>query len=169
MTTFTATRGRGRVPAAGSGYGGNQLTLYGHINVAANPADGDIYQMVYTPKNFLCYKAEFIADDIDTGTESLDMDLGWAANGGASETYRTRAGELYTNAAGSADPDGLINMGVLTGDAVTGVHVGGVLRVGLYGKPLFFSRETLIQVEANAAANSFTAGDMAVYLHGIII
>jgi hypothetical protein len=77
--------------------------------------------------------------DIDTGTEELDFDIGWAANG-----------------AESADPDGFGNFGVVTGDvsvhlAVAGIYLPfqGVLQTT---GPQTFTRETIIQAVVNTDA-----------------
>lgn len=95
------------------------------------------------------------ADDMDTGAEALDMDVGWAANG-----------------SDAADPDGFGNLGVWTGDAVTDIKpegsiyypFNGVLKDG----PKTFARETTIQVEANAAATTFAAGTLYVGVFYIV-
>lgn len=151
MTTFTAERAKGAFPVAGIGHAGNVKCAYGVIEIAANPADGDIYKMCKIPKGAIVIDGAIRADDLDTGTETLDMDVGWASNG-----------------VDAADPDGFGNLGVLTGDAVTGVKpetmiwypLNGVLKDG----PKEFSEETTIQVEANAAANTGGTGTLYLYV-----
>ena len=149
MATFTSDQvASGRAPANVQGTGTVQ-TVYGKITVSANPADGDIYQMVRVPNGATIVGGYFRADDLDTNaTETLDLDIGWAANG-----------------VDAADPDGFGNLGVLTGDAVTGIkpEVGTFIPLGgvLYtAGPKTFGEETVIQIEANAAAATFAAGDM---------
>ena len=95
------------------------------------------------------------ADDLDTGIEALDMDVGWAANG-----------------SDSADPDGFGNLGVWTGDATTDVKpeaqiwypFNGVLKDG----PKTFVNETIIQVEANVAAATGGTGTLYVGVYYIV-
>lgn len=144
--TLTSTQAAANFPGPAAPVGKGILCVSrGTYSVAANVEDGDIFEMSRVPA-CLVVEGWFFAADLDTGTESLDMDIGWAANG-----------------AESADPDGLGNLGVLSGDAVTGIKpetgtsmpFGGVL---ISDGSQEFTRETVIQIEANAAANSFSAG-----------
>lgn len=148
MATFTATRAASTFPVGGVGPATAMHVATGTYEIAANPADGDIYQLCKLPANAVVVGGWIYADDIDTGAETLDMDVGWAANG--------------TDA---ADPDGFGNLGVWTGDAVAGIKpetgnyypLGGVL---ITAGPKKFSAETTIQVEANAAANAGGTGTL---------
>lgn len=154
--TLTATRAASTFPVAkGLGAGGLNVA-YGTYAIAANVEDGDIFEMCKLPAGAVIVGGYFYGKDLDTGTETLDMDIGWAANGG-SGTYDT------------ADPDGLGNLGVLTGDAFAAGNVSpvagliyplsGILATGLLPT---FTKETTIQVEANAAAAVFAAGSISV-------
>jgi len=81
-----------------------------------------------------------------------------------------------TNAGGTADPDGLDALGtVITGDAVTSQPIVAA-NAGAYSKfnlfltgPKYFSRETTIQIEANAAAATFTAGSMWIRVEYVML
>lgn len=148
--TLTATRAQTGFPVSGVGPASQLLVATGTFEIAANVEDGDIFEMCKVPANAVVVMGWIYGDDLDTGTEALDMDVGWAANG--------------TDA---ADPDGFGNLGVWSGDAVTDIKpevsifypFGGVLRSD---GPKKFSAETTIQVEANAAANSGGTGTMSV-------
>lgn len=93
-------------------------------------------------------------DDIDTGTEAFELDIGHTANGTE-----------------SADPDAFLNSGVITGDAVTEVKpetqiwmpLNGVLKDG----PYTLSAKTLIQGTVVAAANAGGTGTMYAGLYYI--
>lgn len=154
--TLTADRAKSGFPVGGIGEAGTLKVATGTYNVAANVEDGDIFEMCKLPANAVVVGGWFYADDLDTGAEALDMDIGWAANGNE-----------------SADPDGFGNLGVLTGDAVTGykpevgtsMPLGGVL---ITDGPQKFTAETTIQVEANAAATTFAAGPMTVVVYYFI-
>ena len=131
---------------SGAGLVANSRGAYA---IAANVEDGDIFEMSKLPADAVVFMGHLFAPDIDSNaTETLDMDIGWAANG-------TEV----------ADPDGFGNLGVLTGDAVAGIKpevgismpYGGVL-ISTGSQP--FSAETTIQVEANAAAATFAAGTL---------
>ena len=156
--TLVSVQGVAGYPVYGRGQAGNLKTAYGTYAVAANVEDGDIFQLCRIPAGATVIGGRFYADDLDTGAtaETLDMDVGWAANG-----------------VDAADPDGLLNAGTLTGDAVTGVKpetgtsmpFGGVLI--LSGKKTF-SEETVIQVEVNTGvsdAGGFSAGTIGVMVH----
>ena len=159
LTSTTATAG---YPVYGVGDAGSVKMAYGEYDVAANVEDGDIFEMCKLPPGAKIIGGWFRGDDLDTGTETLDMDIGWAANGG-SGTYD------------SADPDGLLNAGVLTGDVFA---LGNVANVASYNYPLNgllntgvfpeFTEETTIQIEANAAAATFAAGTISVVIYYVM-
>ena len=136
---------------------------HGAYEIAANVEDGDIFELGYLPANVMVVGSVLVCDDIDTGTEALDMDLGWAANGGSSTYVDPDSGFSYTNSGASASPTGFSNAGVLTGDGIAELHTGNQ-RIQFYPYPLFFSEKTKVQIEANAAANAFAAGTAAAYI-----
>lgn len=149
--TLTATRAAAGFPVAGEGLSAGLQVATGTYELAANVEDGDIFEMCKIPANAVVVMGWMYGDDLDTNaTETLDMDIGWAANG-----------------SDAADPDGFGNLGVLTGDAVAGIkpevglqyNFGGVL---LTGGPKKFAAETTIQVEANAAAATGGTGTLTV-------
>lgn len=148
--TLTATRAQAGFPVGGTGFATALHVATGTYEIAANVEDGDIFEMCKLPANAVVVMGWVYGDDLDTGTEALDMDIGWAANG-----------------VDSADPDGFGNLGVWSGDAVTDIKpevsifypFGGVLRTA---GPKKFSAETTIQIEANVAANSGGTGTVTV-------
>jgi hypothetical protein len=160
--TLTGTRAASNFPVRTSGLADNVKVAWGTYAVAANVEDGDIFEMCKIPKNSAIIGGFFASGDLDTGTEAIDLDVGWAANGGDA-TFDV-AGTSYTNSGNTADPDGLANMGVLTGDAITDLLAAGSnLRLfPMATGPLYFSAETMIQVEANVAAATFAAGTIYV-------
>ncbi len=153
--TLTSAFAASTYPVHGPGPAGDVKVAYGTYAVAANVEDGDIFEMCKVPKNATVIGGYFSAGDLDTGTESVDLDVGWAANG--------------TDA---ADADGFGNFGVLTGDAVTGYkpEVGTLMPLAgvlMTAGPKTFAAETTIQVEANAAAATFAAGTITVVVYYI--
>lgn len=129
--------------------------------------DGDIRTMCKIPARSLVIGGWMWAGDLDTGTETVDIDIGWAANGGGSATYTdTASGVEYTNAAASASATGLVNSGVLTGDAITDlVAAGNNFRpFPLITGPLYFSEVTQIQAEVNAPAATPASAKMYVVI-----
>ncbi len=153
--TLTSTRAAAAFPVAGKGDAGTVKFAYGTYEIAANVEDGDIFEMCRVPNGAVVIDGFVRADDLDTGIETLDMDVGWAANG--------------TDA---ADPDGFGNLGVWTGDSVTDIKpeaqiwypFNGVLKDG----PKTFSAETVIQVEANAAAATGGTGTLYVGVYYLV-
>lgn len=149
---------------AAHGLAKNLKIWHRKYEIAANVEAGDIFELGYLPKNSMVCASIFVCDDIDTGVETLDMDVGWTANGGGSATYiDSDTGVTYTNSGASASATGFVNAGVLTGDGIAELHTGNQ-RIQFFPDPLYFSEQTKVQIEANVAANVFAAGTAAVYL-----
>ena len=153
MTTFTATRAATTFPVAQSHIAGTVCQAWGTIAIGTNPVDGDIYQMCWVPNGATVTGGYMVIEDIDThATETLDLMIGWAANGDE-----------------VADPNGLMLAKVLNGDisvhadiAGSRIEFGGVLTGD---GPKTFDAATLIQVEANTACATFAAGRMSVFVN----
>jgi hypothetical protein len=145
LGTVSAARAAANFPLAGMGGAGNVKAAWGSYAIASAPAANDVIQMCRTPANATIIGGWVIGDDIDTGTETLDFDAGYAANG--------------TDA---ADTDAWGNFGVVTGDV--SVHLG---TAGIYlpfqgvlasGGPKTLGAETVHQILFNAAANAGGTG-----------
>lgn len=150
--TLTSTRAAATFPVFQAHQDGVLCVAFGTYAIGAAVEDGDIFEMCKIPAGATVVDGVVYSDDIDTGTEALDMDVGWAGNG--------------TDA---ADPDGFGNLGTWTGDASTTkpeagnyFPFGGVLRSG---GPKTFSAETTIQVEANTASNAGHTGQLTVVVY----
>jgi hypothetical protein len=152
MATFTSTRaGVDFVPQLSTG-AGVVHAAHGKYTFSANPTVADIVELCWLPAGVTVLGGTFRADDIDTGTETLDIDIGWAANG-----------------VEAADSDGFGNFGLLTGDATTDVkpevstlfQLNGTLKSG----PVDFTNRTKIQAVINAVAATFAAGTISVVLY----
>lgn len=148
------------------GYAGILKRQYFNYEIAANVEDGDIFELGYLPARSLVMGGFIATDDLDTGTEAMDVDLGWAAAGSSADTWTDpNSGIVYTNAAASASAAGLCNVGVMTGDGTAEVYQAGVnYRAIVLPIPLWFSTKTLIQLEANAAAGTGGTGTFGVYI-----
>lgn len=156
MTTFTATRAASTFPAfRGTGAGLLQVA-YGHYDITVEPVPADIYNMCKLPAGAVVLDGFIRFEDIDTdATETMDLDVGWAANG-----------------AEAADPDGFGNFGVQTGDAVVGYLPEGGVRLPFMGvlKDGFvtFTRETTITVTCVDDPATFTAGTVSVVVYYVV-
>lgn len=153
MATLTALRAAANFPVAGHGFGGNLKIAWGTYTLTANPTAADIIRFCRLPAYATVVGGVFYGADIDTGTETLDIDIGWEDNG--------------TDA---ADPDGFGNFGVLSGDVITElIPVAGIWRplqgVLLTAGPKTFSAETIISGTVNAAANATGTGVLSVNVY----
>jgi hypothetical protein len=156
--TITATRA-----AAGAhvfkGMGGGALcAAYGTTEIAAGNLleAGDTINFCKIPAGAVVLGGYVYGDDLDTGTEALDIDFGWAANG-----------------VESADTDGFGNMGVITGDAVTEWKPVAGIMLPLQGLlladgPKTFSAETTITGTVVAAANAGGTGTISLIVFYIV-
>ena len=153
MATFTATRAASTFPVLAPSAGGMGVA-YGVIEVAANPVAADVYQMCRIPAGAVVVGGRIYSDDLDTNaTETLDLDVGWAANG-----------------SDAADSDGFGNLGVMGTDTVAGVKpeagynyaFGGVL---VTDGPKAFAKETVVTVTCVATAATFAAGTLSVVVY----
>ncbi len=143
--TLTATRAATGFPVAAGGVAGDLKIAWGTYDIPAAVADGDIVKMLKLPKGATVVWGVVYGEDLDTGTETVDFDMGWAANGDE-----------------VADPDGFGNNGVVTGDVSVHLPVAGV-QIPFHGVlmadgPKTFNAETTLQIEFNAAANATGTG-----------
>lgn len=163
MATFTGPFANADVVPVDHNLGRISVGYPGYIDIAANPVAADIYRLLWVPAGFVCTGGFMYLDDIDTNaTETLDMDMGWAANGG-SGTYD------------ALDADGLGNFGVMNGDAFAApsisatagniVPFAGILADGIFP---FFTKKTLIQATCVATCATFAAGRLSVEVRGYV-
>jgi len=151
MATLTAARAAAGFPVGGFAGAGVLNVAYGSYTLAANPTIADVIKFCRIPAGATVIGGWLRGEDIDTGTEALDIDIGWAANGG-------------TGVGATADPDGFGNFGVITGDVVTELKpevsvflpLNGTLKSG----PVSFDAETTIQGVVNAVAAAGGTGTL---------
>lgn len=149
MATLTATRAAATFPVPSNHSAGALCVAWGAYTLTANPTAADILKLCKVPAGAVVVGGWVRGEDLDTGTEALDFDVGWAANGGS-------------GASDAADPDGFGNLGVIDGDVVSQVkpevsilyQLNGTLKSG----PVVFTRETTIQIVFNVAANATGTG-----------
>ncbi len=148
MATLTAARAVSTFPVASlSSHQGVLQVAYGIYNVAAAPTAADILNICKVPAGATVIGGFVQAADLDTNaSETLDIDVGWAAN--ATEV---------------ADPDGFGNFGVLTGDTiaefrpVAGIYLPFVNVIQDAGVKTF-AAETTITVTFTGTTATLTAG-----------
>lgn len=169
MTTFTGPRAFSTIPPVDPGLASFvEFGIPGYIDIAANPIANDIFELCWVPAGFVCTGGMIIAGILDTnaGSETLDMDLGWAANGG-SGTYD------------AVSTDGLGNFGVWKGDAFATGNInrvatnhmafGGSAGAGLInGTFPFFTKKTKLQMLCNVTAATFGASRLSIIARGYV-
>lgn len=144
---------------------GNVKAAFGKYTYSAAPSANDVARLFKLPKNSLVLWGFMATDDMDTGTETLEIDIGFTANGGSSNTLVDATGTTWTNNnSGSASATAFVDSGVLTGDTVTDLMAGMNWRPfqGIKTGPMFFSEETTVQAKITAAANATGTGTVYV-------
>jgi hypothetical protein len=163
MATLTTTRADDDFPVYQPTGSGLVCAAYGTYEVTADPAPNDIYEMCKVPPGAVILGGNLYAADLDTnGSETLDLDVGWLANGG-SGTYDT------------VDADGLGNFGVITGDAFAGGNVSNVTGVNyplagllVTGVLPTFTKETTFTITAIDDAATLTAGSISLVVYYVV-
>ena len=153
MATLTAPRATAAFPVPNLPPQGVLGVAWGYYNFATAPSAADIVNMCKLPAGATVIGGYLQAADIDTGTEALELDVGWAANG-----------------AEVADPDGFGNNGVLSGDAVAefrpvaGIYVPftNIVQDSAFKT---FTAETTVTVTVVAAANAGGTGYVKVVVY----
>lgn len=157
--TLTGARAAASVQPAAHSMAGIMHVAYGYYSVAATALEiGDIFKLCKLPKNALVVGGGYHVADLDTGTETVDIDLGVADNGGAAATFVDSAGTTWTNTA--ADADIFVNSGVMTGDVITDLLAAGnnYRPFPMTTGPIYFSEETTVQAEVIAIQATGQAG-----------
>jgi hypothetical protein len=156
MASLKAARSLTKFPVGGLAGGGVMHCAWGLYNFAAAASGADTVDLVRLPAGATVVGGYFRGEDIDTGTEALDIDIGWTANGGS-------------GVGATADPDGLGNFGTIDGDVVGQIKpeasilypLNGTLKSG----PIYFDAPTLIQAVVNTAANAGGTGKIWVAVY----
>lgn len=138
MATYTADQAATTAAVPGHGMGGNCKVSCGTVDLGTAIAANDVVNLCKVPAGAVVFMGWMFGADLDTGTETLDIDAGWLINDDE-----------------AADPDGFGNFGVITGDAVTGIKpevsiwlpLGGVIRSA---GPKLFTAETTLSLDVNA-------------------
>ena len=152
MATTTGTRAASTFPAM-TGGAGRQLVAWGTQAWAAEQAAADIWVACKVPAGATVIGGYLLCTDMDTdGSETIDIDVGYAANGDV-----------------VADPDAFGNFGVQTGDVSVHLPVAGVwlpfAGALASGGPITLNRDTDITVTFVDDAATFTAGRTTLVVH----
>ena len=156
MATYTTSRAASTFPVAGAGPQGVLQVAVGVYDYATNLAAASIIEFCRVPAGATVIGGWVQASDLDTnGSEELDFDIGWAANG--------------TDA---VDEDGFGNFDAQTGDVSVHLPVAGIWMpfANIIQHPGFktFAEETVITGVVNVDAATLTAGTMKVVVLYIV-
>lgn len=157
MATLTGPHAAASYPVGGPGPANMLHVAWGTYTLAANPTANDVIRFCKVPAGATVIGGWFTGADIDTGTEALDIDIGWEANG-----------------VDSADTDGFGNFGTLDGDAVSMLRpVAGlyypfinIIQDNGFKK---FAAETYISGLVNTAANATGTGLLKVIVLYVMV
>jgi hypothetical protein len=154
MATVSASRASSTLQVYKPSGGGTLAVAWGTYAHASNLAATTIIEYCRVPKGAVVVGGYWSAQDLDTGTEELDIDIGWAGNG-----------------TDTADPDGFGNLGVLTGDVSVHLAVASIwipLQGVLFATgPQAFAAETILQavINVDAATGGTGQSNLVVYYY----
>ena len=157
MATVTAARAASTFPVFKATGAGVMCVAYGTYEIATALSANDVVEFCRLPKGAVVVGGWLYGDDIDTGTGTLEIDVGYAANG-------TEV----------ADPDAFLNSGAITGSAFAAGNVSNVagimypLNGVLKDGPLTLSAETVVTGTITAAANAGGTGTVSVVVHYVV-
>ena len=125
------------------------VMLYGEKTFTVAPSANDVIKMFKMPIGFTPIFGYLMGDDIDSGTETLELDVGI-----------------------TGDTTKYLNSGVLTGDAVSGVNITTGIRIALQEDLMTepaaaLTSETDLIVTVTAAANAGGTGTIKVIMCGL--
>jgi hypothetical protein len=123
------------------------MVAYGTYEIASALSQNDVIEFCKLPKGAIVVGGWLYGDDIDTGTEAFELDIGTAA-----------------------DPDMLLNSGVISGDVVAEMKAVASISQPLQGLlasdgPQEMTAETTIIGTVVAAANAGGTGTLSLVVH----
>lgn len=155
MATFTATRAASAFPVYTPSGAGALGVAYGSYDFAAEQNAAETLAICKVPAGAVILGGWMRGEDMDTGSETLDIDVGYAANADV-----------------SADTDAFGNFGILNGAAVTNYLPEGGFLVPLHGTlkdgPVTLTAETTILVTFVDDAATFAAGTLTVVVFYVV-
>jgi hypothetical protein len=148
-TAYNATQYGSDVPKIGVGDFGNLKVVYGSFEASTALVINDTINIATMPKGFTPMFGWMVGDDIDTGTETLELDVGI-----------------------SGDTTKYLNSGVVTGDTISELKTLASIYFPL-GEDLFtvkptkLTADTDIIVKVTAAPAAGGTGTLTVFMCGV--
>ncbi|MEN8171420.1 MAG: hypothetical protein ABFS03_00920 [Chloroflexota bacterium] len=133
----------------GVGDVGNLKVLMGSITLTAAQSAADTVTFFTAPEGFTPLSGMLIGDDIDTGTETYEFDIGV-----------------------SGDTTKYLDSGVITGDTIANEKITVGIKIPLQEdimlvKPTAFTADTDIIGTVTAAANAGGTGTLTLIMYGV--
>lgn len=150
MATYNSDQYNAGLPnGIGVGDVGNMKILLGSITFAAAATIGQTVAMFTAPKGFTPLGGYLLGDDLDTGTEALELDVGV-----------------------SGDATKFLASGVVSGDTIANEKITVGIKIPLQEdlmlvKPTAFTEDTDVIVTFTAAANAGGTGTLTLYMYGV--
>lgn len=139
----------GSTPIPGAGPGGDLKVLFGSITIASALSANDTINFFTAPAGFTPLFGWLQGADIDTGTETLEIDIGI-----------------------SGDATKYLDSGVITGDTIANEKITVGIKIPLQEdlmtvKPTAFTSNTDIIGKITAAANAGGTGVLTLIMCGV--
>lgn len=159
MTVLIAARAAAGFPVAKFSGGGVLQVAYGTYPMTANPTAADTIKMCKLPAGAVVLDGFLRGQDLDTGSATLDIDVGWLGNGGAGT-------DDAVNSLGFGD------LGVLNGTTVANYLPETGFIIPLHGvlatRPVAFTNETTLTLTFVAASATFAAGSLTLVVYYVV-
>lgn len=139
-----------KVPQIGSG-GSTLKCLYGTIEIGAAASAADTINLFTMPVGFTPLFGRMVGDDLDTGTEALEIDIGI-----------------------TGDTTKYLDSGVITGDTIANEKITVGISIPLQEelmtvKPTLVTTDTDVIATYTAAANAGGTGTLTVWMVGLML
>lgn len=136
-------------PVPGTGEAGNLKVLMGSFTITTALAINSVINMFTIPKGFTPLFGAIQGSDLDTGTETLELDVGI-----------------------TGDTTKFLDSGVITGDTIANEKITVGIKIPLQEdlmtvKPTAFTEDTTCIVTVTAAAAAGGTGVVTVWLAGV--
>lgn len=146
MATVSASRAADTFPVY-RGFAGQLCVAYGTYEIASALSKDDVIEFCKLPAGAVVVGGWLYGDDLDTGTEALEIDIGT-----------------------TDDPDQFLNSGVMSGDVITELKPVASIMIPLQqtlltAGPQEFTAETTIIGTIIAAANAGGTGTLSLVVH----
>jgi len=149
MASLDTTQFGPGAPRVGAGPAGDLKVCYGTIEIAAAQSASDTINFFTAPKGFTPLFGWLVGDDIDTGTETLELDIGI-----------------------SGDTTKYLNSGVISGDTIANEKITVGIKIPLQEelmtvKPTAFTSDTDIIATVTAVAQAGGTGTLTLMMCGV--